>query len=699
MPDDTAKSKDEEQQQQKEQEQKQQKEQQAVERPRKKAKAGTAAAAAAAVVDTVDRTSLSLSTADNNCIVVVQSHILEKEATWRQDYARGQPFCHGVLENVLTNEFMDQVLMQVKQHSKVNFKESDLFRVYQSMDLANLSSSFLTVSDEHKQKDDNDDSTVWSSLLLQLRQVLYSQEWRNFMERLCGLPTNTLTEQVDGALNCHTTGCHLLCHDDVIGTRKISYILYLTDPDWTAEEGGALELYDRCNDPDMTNASASLATAVPQSIPSCTILPTFNTMAFFEVKPGVSFHAVQEVLGDRPRLSLQGWYHAATAPDHSEAATLSQLKTKAAQSTATTTNEAEDDATASSYTPLVYPLSGQNNKDEDEEERMDQEYLSQYLHETYLTANALEDIRQKFEEDSSVQLRNFLNADWIDKIDTARQRQEQASSRSVLDTDYYRQGTSHEWKLVGPAHKQRFLEYQPSSSASTTTSTLDDDNHNTSSSAGTLLQHLREHLLCSLPFQRFLAKITSLGLPLGYKGTIRRFRKGLDYTVAHYGILTQKSVLDATLCFVAGTGVHNQATGGDQEEEEEGNDTNPQDGKPEENDDDISPDDLIWQSGDCGGFECYIAADGDDDGDNSKAKQAADEYNQDDDTELLSVSASNNTLSLVYRDPGTMRFVKYVGAGAPSSRWDIAMEYQVAEQSEEDEAEESNDADHAGDIP
>ena len=55
----------------------------------------------------------------------------------------------------------------------------------------------------------------------------------------------------------------------------------------------------------------------------------------------------------------------------------------------------------------------------------------------------------------------------------------------------------------------------------------------------------------------------------------------------------------------------------------------------------------------------------------------ADEYNEDDDTELLSVSASNNTLSLVYRDPGTMRFVKYVSSSAPSSRYDICMEYQL----------------------
>jgi hypothetical protein len=40
-------------------------------------------------------------------------------------------------------------------------------------------------------------------------------------------------------------GGHLLNHDDVISTRAVSFIIYLTDPDepWTAEDGGALELY------------------------------------------------------------------------------------------------------------------------------------------------------------------------------------------------------------------------------------------------------------------------------------------------------------------------------------------------------------------------------------------------------------------------------------------------------------------------
>jgi len=54
-----------------------------------------------------------------------------------------------------------------------------------------------------------------------------------------------LSDKTDCAVNIHAQGGHLLCHDDVIGDRAVSYIIYLVDPDvaWTAEDGGCLELY------------------------------------------------------------------------------------------------------------------------------------------------------------------------------------------------------------------------------------------------------------------------------------------------------------------------------------------------------------------------------------------------------------------------------------------------------------------------
>ena len=45
---------------------------------------------------------------------------------------------------------------------------------------------------------------------------------------------------------------------------------------------------------------------LPEASPCNRILPLFNTMAFFAVEPGVSYHSVQEVFTDRsPRISIQ----------------------------------------------------------------------------------------------------------------------------------------------------------------------------------------------------------------------------------------------------------------------------------------------------------------------------------------------------------------------------------------------------------
>jgi 2OG-Fe(II) oxygenase superfamily len=56
---------------------------------------------------------------------------------------------------------------------------------------------------------------------------------------------NSLSLSLFFSIHQSYEGCHLLCHDDVIGTRRVSYIIYLTDPDedWLKEDGGALELY------------------------------------------------------------------------------------------------------------------------------------------------------------------------------------------------------------------------------------------------------------------------------------------------------------------------------------------------------------------------------------------------------------------------------------------------------------------------
>jgi hypothetical protein len=105
-----------------------------------------------------------------------------------------------------------------------------------------------------------------------------------------------------------------------------------------------------------------------------------------------------------------------------------------------------------------------------------------------------------------------------------------------------------------------------------------------------------------------------------------------------------------------------------------------------------------------GGFECYIEADHRDNGeaaesyrqdksnDNEGQEDEEEEGDKKDDSTLLSVNPGFNVLNLVLRDDDVMRFVKYVSASAPGSRWDIASEFAVIQQPESD-SEDSQDED------
>ena len=273
----------------------------------------------------------------------------------------------------------------------------------------------------------------------------------------------------------------------------------------------------------------------------------------------------------------------------------------------------------------------------------DRRFLGQFINPAYLNDESMNEIRLRFEEESSVKLRHFLNEKLSAQIKKlCSQEDEKGELGNGKPAMKYSTGSNDDWIVVGPAHKQRFLEYQKKNAIS-----------NSEECTGSFLYNIKHSLFESPEFGRWLGWISSLGYPIGLRGKTRRFRPGLDYTVAHYGILTTDAVLDATLCFCSGNG--DQCTFDEETGELNGSD-----------------DDAVWESGDVGGFECYIAAD-----ESGESEGPDAEYDEEDDTKLLSVSASDNTLSLVYRDPGTMKFVKYVSASAPSSRWDVALEYNV----------------------
>ena len=168
-------------------------------------------------------------------------------------------------------------------------------------------------------------------------------------------------------------------------------------------------------------------------------------------------------------------------------------------------------------------------------------------------------------------------------------------------------------------------------------------------------------------FVHFLEQCTGEILT-GSRSEMRRFRRGIDYTVAHHGLLETKNRLDAVWTWCC-----------------DGTNKTPE---------------APSASGDQGGFECYLAADT---SESAAEASAAEVYATDEaeDNELLNVPLEHNALSLVLRDVGTMRFVKYVSRSSPCDRVDISTVYEIVEDdnndSEEEEEEEEEKKSEEGD--
>ena len=279
-------------------------------------------------------------------------------AAARSAFASAYPYTYVQLAGLLDDTRLRAVRQELSKLHRT-FKETDLFKVYQTGDLGNL---------------DRSDPTHAAALpqTLALRDALYSDAFRAFVRRVTGCAP--LTGQTDCSCNVYARGSHLLCHDDVIGTRCVSYILYLSRPGrpWVPRLGGALELY-------ATDEAAGAG--CPATAP-CAIVPChWGTLLMFTVQPGVSFHAVAEVLSrGEPRLSVSGWFHAATEPPlAAEMATLAQLQASPAA------------GGVAPAKPLAAPrdLTGISPKQLRE--------LARFVNPVYLTADALGAVRAQLQ--------------------------------------------------------------------------------------------------------------------------------------------------------------------------------------------------------------------------------------------------------------------------------------------------------------
>ncbi|XP_063801510.1 prolyl 3-hydroxylase OGFOD1 isoform X2 [Pseudophryne corroboree] len=239
---------------------------------------------------------------------------------------------------------------------KFNEKSNDLYKFQQSGDLK-------SIRDPH---------------ICALRKVLF-EDFRQWLSEVTNVALET-TVDVSCAKYSYTDV--LLCHDDELEGRRFAFIYYLV-PEWTKADGGSLDLYST----DELGQPGPIAKS---------LIPSKNTLVFFEVSP-VSFHQVSEVLNEtKCRLSVSGWFHGPSLERPPRV-----------------------------LDPVPVRSSHIHH---------DHELLHEWINPLYLTQE--DQIQKKFEDESEILLKDFLKEEKFSAVCAALEAQ------------------TIEWELLGPPNRR-----------------------------------------------------------------------------------------------------------------------------------------------------------------------------------------------------------------------------------------------------
>jgi prolyl 3-hydroxylase /prolyl 3,4-dihydroxylase len=587
----------------------------------------------------------------------------------------------------MRDDLLRSVRSEILEHLHFTEKETDIYRIHQSGDLANL--------------DGLDDSSL-SKLpsLLTLRDALYSSIFRKYISEVAN--SSPLSgKKTDMAINVYTPGCHLLCHDDVIGSRRLSYILYLTDPDipWKPEWGGALRLHPT----EQMKSAEGVEATVPSPEFSASIPPAWNQLSFFTIQPGESFHDVEEVYrrrddedkndGGRMRMAISGWFH---IPQEGEEGYEEGLEEKLAEKSSLTQLQSKADQfdlPQVRWNIIQEPKSLVDGIMWTENEL---DFLLKFINPTYLVPDTLDELSQRFTDESVVTLPNFLNPTFALSL---RKYISSIDGDKTTAIPARKEALSDEIGIARPPHKHRFLFRHSFPSDITVSST-----------GPTPLDQLLDGLLPSALFTRYLRYFTHLNFSQS-TFLARRFRRSCDYTLAT-GYDEENPQLELMLGLTPTSG-----WGGENDEESNNRGVIP---GSESYGGTISQSSTatnlseVDEEINIGGYEVYMAVDDEEDevdsnnaesshtgaGQRRKADPAVYKAstNDEDDAVVFSMPASWNTLSIVLRDKGLLRFVKYVSKSARGDKWDIVGTYSVTPDEEGGYDQNMSEEDYTDDV-
>ncbi|OAP55586.1 hypothetical protein AYL99_10559 [Fonsecaea erecta] len=624
---------------------------------------------------------------------------VDTREAFRKSYQSSKPYPHAVVPSLIQEPLLRSVRQEITTHIHFTLKETDIYRIYQSGDLANLSSL---------------DAESLKNLpsLVRLRDALYSSDFREWVSAVTGAG-KVSGKKTDMAVNVYTPGSYLLCHDDVIGSRRVSYILYLTDPDhpWQPEWGGGLRLYPT----EARRNKAGEEIKVPLAEHNLNIPPSFGQLSFFAVRPGESYHDVEEVYhaqshekdGGRIRMAISGWYH---IPQEGEEGFEQGMEQEQAQKSSlaqlkSASNEFDEPQLVFRHfdEPRVVMDSRAVAKEIDPGDDLDTEdgilteqdltFLLHYMTPSYLTPDMIEDFSSSFADMSVLQLEEFFNPafaaelkDYIHKVEREEKSTVPMSSKSHHPST---------WKVARPPHKQRYAYLQ-------TGEALHRDK--------CPISRILADLIHSHAFKKWLALVTGLKTNslIRQSAIARRFRRGKDYALA-YPYHGETPRLEFTISITPSEGwerdgdadepEHRKLAAGVQKQANgrrssinASEDQNMKNGKATAVEKiSVSTSSEI----EFGGEEVYMAGDDDEEdgllnGSDSQPlpsvgkKPARDPAvyragDDEDDGILFANPPAWNKFSIVLRDKGTLRFVKYVSQAARGDRWDLKGEVEIDE--------------------
>ncbi|KIX94620.1 uncharacterized protein Z520_09666 [Fonsecaea multimorphosa CBS 102226] len=615
-----------------------------------------------------------------------------------KSYQSSKPYPHAVVPSLIQESLLRSVRQEITTHIHFTQKETDIYRIYQSGDLANLS---------------NLDAGSLKHLpsLVHLRDALYSSDFREWVSAVTGAGKLS-GRKTDMAVNVYTPGSYLLCHDDVIGSRRVSYILYLTDPDhpWQPEWGGGLRLYPT----ETRRNKAGEEIKVPLAEHSLNIPPSFGQLSFFAVRPGESYHDVEEVYhgqsqeedGGRVRMAISGWYHIpqegedgfeqGMEQEQAQKSSLAQLKSASNEfdEPQLVFRHFDEPRSVMDSRAIAKEIDPGDDLDTDDSILTEQDltFLLHYMTPSYLTPDMIEDFSSSFADMSVLQLEDFFNPtfaaelkDYIYKAETEEKHAVSMASRSYHPSA---------WRVARPPHKQRYAYLQ-------TSEALHRDK--------CPISRILADLIHSHAFKKWLALVTGLKTKslIRQSAIARRFRRGKDYALAN-PYQGEAPRLEFTISITPSEGWERD---GDADEPEDGKLStrlgkqangsrsfrNGAEDEGKKNGKATAVEKLqvtTLPEIEFGGEEVYMAGDEEEDGLPSESnsnflpnvgkKPAHDpavyrSADDEDDGILFANPPGWNKFSIVLRDKGTLRFVKYVSQAAQGDRWDLKGEVEVDE--------------------